>query len=184
MKKTNIISFIFFLLFLKNTYSQSNYSELNIEIRKHHNYTLRIIEKNGSYSLIQEKQNENFPVFDKNTKQKILTKLTSDNDSLKEVALKSLEKLRGFKTDTVQIKNKNLINKFEKFVDNWDTIKQNINEERIVLDGRCVNITLIAGNTKKSEIKLYTPSIFNPKIASFINLFKEYYSDNCKKCLN
>ena len=182
MKKTNAIS-IFLFLFVLNIYSQSNNLELKIEIKKHHNYTLRIIENNDNHSIIVEKPNENFPALDKEKKQRILKNLESDNDSIKEVTLKHLDKLKGIKTDTVNIKNEILINEFEKFIGGWDTIKKNLNEERIVLDGKRVKITLIERNTNKREIKLYSPSIFNPRIASFVNSFIKYYSENSTKSI-
>lgn len=101
------------------------------------------------------------------------------SESKNEIA-RIIEDYREYKSDTLVLKQDDwLVDKVNKFVENWNELKQDLEmnpDQRIILDGYTVKISLDKNHQNYEEIYAQNPTKkSHPEIFELISDFENYY---------
>lgn len=165
--------------------------------QKKESYNLELYNsrKDIKYKIDYQKTNNNiFLVVSKETSIRKFSKIdslkifrlieTKSSDSKKEIA-KIIENYKEYKSDTLVIESGDFIEeKIDEFVENWNDLKVDLKlnpDQRIILDGYWVKLSLETNHQKYEEIYAQTPTEkSHPTIFKLIADLENYYRKNSK----
>ena len=97
---------------------------------------------------------------------------------------KIIEDYKEYKSDTLVIKSEDLKNRINEFVENWNNLKRDLEanpDQRLILDGYLVKLSLEKYQQKYEEIYAQTPTEkSHPQIFKLISDLENYYKKESK----
>ncbi|MCB7479830.1 hypothetical protein [Christiangramia sediminis] len=180
MNKNGLLLYLIILTFIGG-YSQEKESyDLKVSYSgmiKNYKIDYHKTDKKIFLVVNKEKSTRKFTKEDRLKLMRLIEVKTSD--SKKEIA-KIVENYKEYKSDTLAFEHGDLIKeKIDKFVENWDDIKQNLEinpDQRIILDGYMVKLSLEKYHQNYEDIYAHTPTLkSHPRIFELLSDLENYY---------
>ena len=177
------ILIILFSICSVNIYSQVNKDyQLNLKFYgMNKNYSFDISKSRNKVLIIASKPKENINL-NKNDSLRISVLIKENSPKAKKEFIEIIERNKEYLTDTLKVKpNDSLIILMDSFIKDWNEIREklkNNQDNRIILDGYSVEISLKKDMGKTENIYVRTPThISHEKINSFISTLLNFYNE-------
>ncbi|MCH4824639.1 hypothetical protein ML462_15805 [Gramella lutea] len=184
MKKNRLLFYFMILTFICG-YGQKNDSyELtlyNSKIDKKYKIDYR---KTDKKTFLVVNKETSIQKFSKADSLKLFRLIKIETPEAKKEFSRIIESYKEYKSDTLLIKSKDLENRIDDFVENWNNLKEDLEknpDQRLILDGYMIKLSLEKEHKNYEEIYAQTPTKkSHPKIFDLISDLETFYKKESK----